>query len=199
MTTGILRINGGHVGEPFHETRGDVWICQPERLCSGSSDLVTGVGREGGVLSATRPCVGPGECLLVCDTDESRNVLRHVDDSARKAVENGGGAQQGVGLVHQFDAPAELGAVLQPGVDAGDETGGFAQGKRALSVVPMEAADALQQKVHWCDVADEQIEVDVERLLKYLRPHDHQPVGATLARTSKTPDQIGLTTSSLRG
>ena len=67
-----------------------------------------------------------------------------------------------------------------------------------MSVVPMKAADALQQKVYRRDVADEQIEVDVERLLKYLCPHDHQPVGSALARASKAPNQIGLTTGPLR-
>ena len=61
----------------------------------------------------------------------------------------------------------------------------------------MQSTDALEEEVHGRDVADEQIEVNVEGLLEHLGTDDDDAMRTGLVRASKTPDEVGLPTGTL--
>src|SRR5690606_13061554 len=61
----------------------------------------------------------------------------------------------------------------------------FKAGGPGRSAVPVEAADALQQDVHWAQIADEPIGVNVQALLQGLRADEQQRTGrSVLAQTA---------------
>ena len=63
----------------------------------------------------------------------------------------------------------------------------------------MQPTDALQQQVDRGDIADHDVEVDVERLLQHLRANHDQPFGTPAGLRSETLNQVSFSRRTMRG